>query len=177
MEFNILKYLNTDLGTVKQTKQSFRTQVKHLFFLFPRLCFTPDTSPPTFLVSTHLIITLGYSQSDLVRQQVSEEVRINFLFLQLSVSYTFLLLLLLLVQGCSGLGCGWQQKHHVAAPPPSGVRRRMERNRQKLVGWDKGSLTEQQTKGTVTTTIQKRGIHKTKQTAERASLTAVAARS
>jgi len=34
------------------------------------------------------------------------------------------------------------------------VRRRMERNRQKLVGRDKGSLTEQQTEGTVTTTIQ-----------------------
>jgi len=30
----------------------------------------------------------------------------------------------------------------------------MERKRQKLVGWDKGSLTEQQTEGTVTTTIQ-----------------------
>jgi len=41
----------------------------------------------------------------------------------------------------------------------------MERNRQKLVGWDKGSLTEQQTKGTGTTTIPIRGIHKTKQTA------------
>jgi len=39
----------------------------------------------------------------------------------------------------------------------------MERKRQKLVGRDKGSLTEQQTKGTVTTTIQKRGIHKTNQ--------------
>jgi len=37
----------------------------------------------------------------------------------------------------------------------------MERNRQKIVGRDKGSLTEQQTKGTVTTTIQKRGIHRT----------------
>jgi len=36
----------------------------------------------------------------------------------------------------------------------------MERNRQKLVSRDKGSLTEQQTKGTGTTTIQKRGIHK-----------------
>jgi len=35
-----------------------------------------------------------------------------------------------------------------------GVWRRIERNRQKLVGWDKGRLTEQQTKGTVTTTIQ-----------------------
>jgi len=49
----------------------------------------------------------------------------------------------------------------VAAPPPAGVRRRMERNRQKLVGWDKGSLTEQQTKGTGTTTIQIRGLHRT----------------
>jgi len=37
----------------------------------------------------------------------------------------------------------------------------MERNRQKLMGRDKGSLTEQQTKGTVTATIQKRGIYKT----------------
>jgi len=35
----------------------------------------------------------------------------------------------------------------------------MERNRQKLVGRDKGSLTEQQTKGTGTTTIQIRGKH------------------
>jgi len=31
-------------------------------------------------------------------------------------------------------GCGRQQKCHAAAPPPTGVRRRMERNRQKLVG-------------------------------------------
>jgi len=39
----------------------------------------------------------------------------------------------------------------------------MEGNRQKLVDRDKGSLTEQQTKGTGTTTIQKSGIHKTNQ--------------
>jgi len=32
----------------------------------------------------------------------------------------------------------------LAVPPPTSVRRRMERNRQKLVGRDKGSLTEQQ---------------------------------
>jgi len=44
------------------------------------------------------------------------------------------------------------KKRHVAAPPPAGVRRRMERSRQKPVGRDKGSLTEQQTEGTVTTT-------------------------
>jgi len=43
------------------------------------------------------------------------------------------------------------------------VQRRIERNRQKLVGQDKGSLTEQQTKGTVTTTIQRRRIHNTKE--------------
>jgi len=39
-------------------------------------------------------------------------------------------------------------------PPPAGVGRRIERKRQKnLVGRDKGGLTEQQTKGTVTPTI------------------------
>jgi len=46
----------------------------------------------------------------------------------------------------------------------------MERDRQKLVGRDKGSLTEQQTKGTGTTTIQKRGIHNTNRTTQRAAL-------
>ena len=48
---------------------------------------------------------------------------------------------------CLGFGCRQQQKHHAAAPPPAGVRRRMKRKRQKLVGRDKGSLTEQQTEG------------------------------
>jgi len=45
----------------------------------------------------------------------------------------------------------------------------MERNRQKLVARDKGSLTEQQTKGTVTTTIQMRK-HSTNCTTQRATL-------
>jgi len=41
---------------------------------------------------------------------------------------------------------------HSIAPPPAGVGRRMERKRQKiLVSRDKGSLTEQQIKQTVTT--------------------------
>jgi len=62
---------------------------------------------------------------------------------------------------CFGFGCSWQQKRHAADPPPAGVRRRMKRNRQKLVGRYKGSLTEQQTEGTGTTTIQKRGLHRT----------------
>ena len=48
---------------------------------------------------------------------------------------------------CFSFGCRRQQKRHGAAPPPAGVRRRMERKRQKLVGRDKGSLTEQQTEG------------------------------
>jgi len=51
------------------------------------------------------------------------------------------------------------KKRHMAAPPPARVRRRMERKRQKPVGRDKGSLTEQQTEGTVTTTIQIRRKH------------------
>jgi len=40
----------------------------------------------------------------------------------------------------------------------------MKRKRQKLVGRDKGSLTEQQTKGTGTTTIQIRVKHNTNRT-------------
>ena len=67
-------------------------------------------------------------------------------------------------------GCGRQQKRHAATPPPAGVRRRMERNRQKLVGWDKGSLTERQTKGTGTTTIQIRRKHNTNHITQRAAL-------
>jgi len=46
----------------------------------------------------------------------------------------------------------------------------MERNRQKLVGRDKGSLTEQQTKGTVITTVQIRRKHNTNRTTQRAAL-------
>ena len=48
---------------------------------------------------------------------------------------------------CFGFGCCRQQKRHAVAPPPAGVQRRMKRKRQKQVGWDKGSLTEQQTEG------------------------------
>jgi len=60
---------------------------------------------------------------------------------------------------CSGFGCRRQQKHHAATPPPAGVRRRMKRKRQKPVGRDKGSLTEQQTEGTGTTMVQIRRKH------------------
>jgi len=67
-------------------------------------------------------------------------------------------------------GCGWQHKRQGAAPPPAGVRRRMERDKQKLVGRDKGSLTEQQTGGTGTTTIQIRRKHNTNHTTQRVAL-------
>ena len=74
------------------------------------------------------------------------------------------------MNACSGFGCGRQQKRHTAAPPPAGVWRRMERNRQKLVGRDKGSLTEQQTEGTGKTMIQIRRKHNTNPTTQRAAL-------
>jgi len=40
------------------------------------------------------------------------------------------------------------------------------------VGWDKGSLTEQQTKGTGTTTVKIRRIYNTNSRTQRATLTA-----
>jgi len=58
------------------------------------------------------------------------------------------------------------------APLPAGVGRRMERKRQKLVGQDKGSLTEQQTKPKVTTTLQRRRTYKTDRETHGATLTA-----
>ena len=59
-------------------------------------------------------------------------------------------------------------------PLPRRVRRRMERNRQKVMDWDKGSLTKQQTKGTVTTMIKIRRKHNTNHTTEPLSRTAAA---
>jgi len=46
----------------------------------------------------------------------------------------------------------------------------MERKRQKLMGWDKGSLTEQEKTGTVTATIRIRRIYKTVKQTEQLSL-------
>jgi len=43
--------------------------------------------------------------------------------------------------------------------PCRGAEENGKKKRQKPVGWDKGSLTEQQTKGTVTTTIEIRRKH------------------
>jgi len=67
-------------------------------------------------------------------------------------------------------GCSQQQKRHAAAPLSAGVRRRIEKSRQKLVVQDKGSLTEQQTKATVTTMIQIRRVHNINRTTHRAAL-------
>jgi len=47
----------------------------------------------------------------------------------------------------------------------------MERKRQELLGGDKGSITEQQTKQTATTTILIRRIYKTNSKMHRATLT------
>ena len=57
-------------------------------------------------------------------------------------------------------------------PSPAGLGRRMERKRQKLVGRDKGSLTEQWTKWTVITIILIRRIYKTNSEMHRVTLTA-----
>jgi len=54
--------------------------------------------------------------------------------------------------------------------PPPACGGEWKENRQKLVGWDKGSLTEQQTKGTGTTTIQIRRKHNTNRMTQRAAL-------
>jgi len=77
----------------------------------------------------------------------------------------------LLPKGCGG---EWKETgRNWCLPPPKGVWRRMERNRQKLVGWDKGGLTEQQTKGTGTTTVQIRRKHNTNCTTHRGALAAL----
>jgi len=57
------------------------------------------------------------------------------------------------------------------AHPPTGMWRRMERQRQKFMGQDKGSLTEQQKKRMVTTILRRR-IYKTNSEMYRATLTA-----
>ena len=62
---------------------------------------------------------------------------------------------------CYGLaGAGNNSATQPPLPRP-GCRGESKETGRKLVGRDKGSLTEQQTKGTGTTMIQKRGIHKT----------------
>jgi len=74
---------------------------------------------------------------------------------------------------CRGLALAGNKRPpgHSISPPPAGVGRRMERKKAKPVGWDKGSLTEQQTKQTVPITILIRRIHKTNSETHRATLT------
>jgi len=54
--------------------------------------------------------------------------------------------------------------------PPPGCGEEWKETGRKLVGWDKGSLTEQQTKGIGTTMIQIRGKHNTNRTTQRAAI-------
>jgi len=70
-------------------------------------------------------------------------------------------------------GCGRQQKRHVAAPPPAGVRRRMKRNRQKLVGRDTANKGNSNNNDTDKGNTQ----NKTDRTTEPLSRTTVAAHS
>jgi len=58
----------------------------------------------------------------------------------------------------------------VAAPSPSGGGGEWKETGRKVVGRDKGSLTEQQTKGTVTTKIQKKGNTQNKPAEQNRSL-------
>ena len=60
---------------------------------------------------------------------------------------------------------------HSNTSPPAGAGRRMERNRQKLMGQDKGSLTELWMKWRITTTVLIRQIYKTKSEVHRGTLT------
>ena len=65
------------------------------------------------------------------------------------------------VAGCYGLAAAGKKSTTRLPLPPLGCGGEWKETGKKPVGQDKGSLTEQQTKGTVTTTIQIRGIHKT----------------
>ena len=65
--------------------------------------------------------------------------------------------------GCSGSAAAGNKSTTRPPLPPLGCGGEWKETGRKLVGRDKGSLTEQQTKGTGTTTIQKRGKHKTNQ--------------
>jgi len=53
---------------------------------------------------------------------------------------------------------------HSRPSPRRGAEENGKKTGRKPVGRDKGSLTEQRTKGTATTTVQIRGIHRTNRT-------------
>jgi len=72
--------------------------------------------------------------------------------------------MLILIEGvCYSLAAARNKSATRPALPPGAWRRMERKTGKKTVGRDKGSLTEKQTKGTGTTTTQKRGIHNTKQ--------------
>ena len=59
---------------------------------------------------------------------------------------------------CYSLAAAGNKRPHGHPSPPPACEGEWKETGRKLVGRDKGSWTEQQTKGTATTTIQKRGI-------------------
>jgi len=70
-------------------------------------------------------------------------------------------------------GLGWQPRstRSLSHPSPRWGGEENGKKKAKLVGRDKGNLTEQQTKWTVTTTILIKRIHKTNSEMHRATLT------
>jgi len=77
----------------------------------------------------------------------------------------------------SWFGHGWQKRAtwSLYCPSPCWGGDENEKKKAKLMGRNKGTLTEQQTKRTVTTTIQMR-IYKTNSKMHRATLTTQCAR-
>jgi len=75
--------------------------------------------------------------------------------------------------GCCGLAPAGNKRPCSCSTtsPSTRVWRRMERTRQIFMGRDKGSLTEQRTKQTVTTIILIERIYKTSNEMHRATLT------
>jgi len=70
---------------------------------------------------------------------------------------------------CSALAVAGNKSAMRPPLPPPGCRGEWKETGRKLVDRDKGSLTEQQTKGTGTTTIQIRGKHNANRTTHRAA--------
>jgi len=72
-----------------------------------------------------------------------------------------------------GLAHGWQQrtKQSLYRPSPGWGGEENWKKKAKFMGWDKGSLTEQQRKQTVTTIILARRLSKSREYTEQLSLT------
>jgi len=71
---------------------------------------------------------------------------------------------------CSGSAAAGNKSTTRLPLPHPGCRGEWKERGRKLVGRDKGTLTEQKEKGTITTTIQLRRKHNTNRTTRRATL-------